>query len=653
MCGITGLLVTEGPRGPALRQALDAMRDTLKHRGPDDAGSWTAESPSPGLAVGLGFRRLSIIDLSALGHQPMASASGRYTMVFNGEIYNFPALRRELEALGARFRGHSDTEIMLAGFERWGIPDTLPRLVGMFGIAVWDAERRVLTLIRDRMGKKPLFVYARPGVVLFGSELKALAAGPGFERAVDPVALTAYLRYLYVPAPRSIYRNVLKLPPGHYLEIRDPGAPLPESRAYWSVEDAARAGLADPWTGSAEEATDELERLLTEAVAMRLQSDVPLGALLSGGIDSSTVVALMRKAATGAVKTFTIGFDVEAHDESRHAAEIAKYVGTDHTALRLTGADALAVVPKLPRMFDEPLADPSHIPTYLVSELARRQVTVALTGDGGDELFGGYNRYTVGMRLLPGAASLPGGVRRALGWGAGALSPDLWDRVARGVSTVIPDVGKIRLPGAKMAKLSRLLSADDAAAMYRTLVSVWDAPARLVQGGREEPGGGALERLISGEAPRALVDRMMLADQKTYLADDLLAKVDHASMAVSLEARVPILDHRVVEFSWRIPIEWKIRDGKGKWLLRQVLYRHVPQALVDRPKVGFSVPIETWLSGPLKDWASALLAGGTKTALELGPARAAWEGFLSGRSGDALGIWALLQYRSWEDTWLA
>src|SRR5690242_20252735 len=649
MCGITGLMVAQGPRGPSLRGALDAMRDTLIHRGPDDAGSWTVETP--GAAVGLGFRRLSIIDLSALGHQPMTSESGRFTMVFNGEIYNFPVLRRELEGMGAKFRGHSDTEIMLAGFERWGVAATLPRLLGMFGIAVWDAERQVLTLIRDRMGKKPLFVFSRPGTILFGSELKALARGPGFEREVDTAALTAYLRFLYVPAPGTIYRNVIKLPPGHYLELKDPGAPLPESIPYWKVEDAARAGLANPWTGTVQEATDELERLLTEAVTIRLQSDVPLGALLSGGIDSSTVVALMRKTATGPVKTSTIGFDVAAHDESRHAAEIAKYIGTDHTALTLTGEDALAVVPKLPAMFDEPLADPSHIPTYLVSQLARRQVTVALTGDGGDELFAGYNRYTAGMRILPDAASLPGGVRRAIGWGVGAVSPDVWDRLARGAGRVLPGLSKIRLPGAKMAKLSRMLSADDVAAMYRTLVSVWDAPAQFVTGGTER--AGDFERLMGCDSPSGLLDRMMLADQRTYLADDLLAKVDRASMAVSLEARVPMLDHRVVEFSWRLPAAWKIHEGQGKWILRQVLYRHVPEPLVDRPKVGFSVPIEAWLRGPLKNWANDLLSGGVRSRLELAPVRQAWESFLAGRTGDALGMWAILQYRAWEGTWLA
>lgn len=647
MCGIAGLMIGEGLRGPALRQALDAMRDALVHRGPDDAGSWTTESAE--VAVGLGFRRLSIIDLSALGHQPMGSASGRFTMVFNGEVYNFPDLRRELEGAGARFRGHSDSEIILAAFERWGIPATLPRLVGMFAIAVWDAERRALTLIRDRLGKKPVFIFSRPGTVLFGSELKALVRGPRFEGEVDPAAVTAYLRFMYVPAPGSIYRNVTKLPPGHYLEIRDPNAPLPESRAYWSAEEAARAGLANPWTGTAREAADELDQLLRDAVKIRLQSDVPLGALLSGGIDSSTVVALMRAEATGRVKTFTIGFDVAAHDESRHAAEVARHLGTDHTELTLTGADALAVVPKLPAMYDEPLADPSHIPTYLVSQLARRQVTVALTGDGGDELFGGYNRYTMGTRLIPDAAALPAGIRRLIGRGVGAVPPGAWDRMAHGVASFIPGVREIRLPGEKMSKLARVLSSDDEIGMYRTLASACDAPARYVVGGEERTGD--FERLMGSHAG-GLLERMMLTDQRTYLADDLLAKVDRASMAVSLEARVPLLDHRVVEFAWRVPSAWKIRDGKGKWLLRQVLHRYVPEPMVDRPKVGFSVPIDEWLRGPLKEWAGDLLSGGrSKTLLELGAARRAWQDFLCGRTANGLSLWTILQYRAWEDTW--
>jgi asparagine synthase (glutamine-hydrolysing) len=654
MCGITGILTTggEAARGEALRAAVERMTTTLTHRGPDDAGTWTAEAGAS--AVGLGFRRLAIIDLSPLGHQPMSSATGRFTMVFNGEVYNFQSLRRELSLSGARFRGGSDSEVILAAFERWGVEAAVPRFVGMFAIAVWDGERRALHLIRDRLGKKPLFVFRHPrgGLLTFGSELKALRAGPDFDAAIDTAALSAYLRYLYVPAPHCIYRHVRKLRPGHILTVTDPDQPLPESQPYWSVETAAARGLADPFTGSVEDATDQLERLLLEAVELRLQSDVPLGALLSGGIDSSTVVALMRARASGAVKTFTISFDVPEHDEARHAAAVARHLGTDHTELRLNGADALAVVPQLPVMFDEPFADPSQIPTFLVSRLARQEVTVALSGDGGDELFAGYNRYTAGRRLLRLAMQLPGPARRALGAAITHVSPAGWDRAYAAVAGVLPRRLKLRLPGAKAAKFGRFLAADSEALMYRSLVSAWDTPAALVNGATDAPGD--LERILGASSPADLLARMMLADQVTYLADDLLAKVDRASMAVSLEARVPLLDHRVVEFSWRLPEAWKIRNGQGKWLLRQVLYRHVPESLVDRPKMGFSVPIEAWLRGPLRVWAEDLLSesslAGTET-LQSGPIRVAWGRFLNGDRRLALGLWGVLMYRSWHERW--
>jgi asparagine synthase (glutamine-hydrolysing) len=529
----------------------------------------------------------------------------------------------------------------------------VPRFVGMFAIAVWDGAQRTLFLIRDRLGKKPLFIHSRPGTLLFGSELKALRAGPGFDARLDPAALTAYLRYLYVPSPACIYQNVIKLPPGHLIAIRDVDAPLPQSRAYWSVEGAAAAGLAAPFPGSETDAVDELERLLQEAVDLRLQSDVPLGALLSGGIDSSTVVALMRARATGTVKTFTIGFDVAAHDESEHAAAVAAHLGTDHTALRLTGADALAVVPRLPRMFDEPLADPSQIPTFLVCQLARRDVTVALTGDGGDELFGGYNRYTYGARMLPWAAAVPRRARRMVAAGLGGVSSGTWDRLVGSAGSVFAPAKRLRLPGAKATKLARLLAAGTPAGMYRSLVSAWDDPQRLVMEGDDRPGD--LERILAGATPPSLLDRMMLADQMTYLADDLLAKVDRASMAVSLEARVPLLDHRVVEFAWRIPNLWKVRGGQGKWLLRQLLYRHVPRALIERPKVGFSVPIDVWLNGPLRPWAEDLLAADRLRrghVLHVEPVRELWRRFLAGDSQLAAGIWSILSYQAWEDEWL-
>ena len=643
MCGIVGILTSLSTRGEELARSVERMRDTLVHRGPDDAGVWTTASPE--VAVALGFRRLSIIDLSELGHQPMTSSSGRFTMVFNGEVYNFAALRRDLEAGGARFRGHSDSEVMLAAFDRWGVESAVKRFVGMFAVAVWDTERRTLYLMRDRLGIKPLFVYARSGIVLFGSELKALRAGPGFEHRVDRSALVSYLRHLYVPAPRCINEDVIKLPPGHLLAIENPSAPLPDPRPYWSLTDVARQGAAAPFRGNETDAIDELERLLNDAVSLRLQADVPLGALLSGGVDSSLVVALMRAQAAHRVKTFTIGFDVAAHDESAHAAAVAKHLGTDHTALRVSGAEALAVVPRLPSMFDEPLADPSQVPTYLVCELARRSVTVALTGDGGDELFGGYNRYTYGNRLIPRALRIPRVLRRASGACLGSISSSMWDRV---LTSLGPRA--VRLPGQKAEKLSRLLGEDSATTMYRSLVSVWNRPSEFVRGAVEEE--GSWERMMDAAEPASLLDRMMLTDQQFYLPDDLLAKVDRCSMAVSLEARVPILDHRVVEFSWRLLNEWKIRYGEGKWLLRQVLYRHVPRALVDRPKVGFSVPIGAWLKGPLQSWAEDLLSedrlrrGGM---LEAGLIRRNWSRFLAGDSTLGLGIWALLMYQAWQE----
>ena len=602
-------------------------------------------------AVALGFRRLSIIDLSVLGHQPMQSATRRFTMVFNGEVYNFAPLRRELEALGARFRGHSDSEVILAAFERWGVESAVRRFVGMFAIAVWDREAHALHLIRDRLGKKPLFIYFRPGFLSFGSEIKALIAGPEFDRTLDRGAIVSYLRYLYVPTPSSIFRGVRKLEPGHVLTITDVERPLPAARPYWSLDEVALDGLQHPFAGSETEAVDELERLLLDAVSLRLQSDVPLGALLSGGVDSSTVVALMRARASGAVKTYTIGFDAPEHDESRHAEDVARHIGTEHTTLRLTGNEALAVVPRLPDMFDEPLADPSQIPTYLVCQLARREVTVALSGDGGDELFGGYNRYSQGSRMIARALRMPRPARRLLATAIRGVSSERWDRAYGALKSFIPGEG-VRLAGNKIAKTGRLLSADGAPQMYRSLLSAWEHPAEIVEGGSETP--GVVERVLAAPGPLGLVERMMLADQLGYLSDDLLAKVDRASMAVSLEARVPILDHRVVEFSWKLPQAWKLRDGVGKWLLRQVLYRHVPPALVDRPKVGFSVPIEAWLSGPLRPWAEDLLSprrlesGGV---LRCGSVRRAWLQFQAGERSLALGLWAVLMFQAWQERW--
>jgi asparagine synthase (glutamine-hydrolysing) len=649
MCGFAGLFQQSGPRRSELLHWAKTMAATLAHRGPDDAGEWA----DPAAGISFGFRRLAIIDLSVNGHQPMQSASGRYTMVFNGEVFNHRELRHELASNGASFRGHSDSEVILAAFERWGVEPALRRFVGMFAIAAWDGERRELTLIRDRLGIKPLFVYSEPGYVSFASELRALQAGPRFDAPLDLEAVTAYLRYLYVPAPATIFRHTRKLLPGHLLTIRDLDDRLPESRPYWSLEEVALAGARAQLNVTDAEVVEEFDGLLTEAIQLRMEADVPLGVLLSGGVDSSTVVSIMQAASSEPVRTFTIGFDLPEHDESAHARGIAGHLGTNHTELRVDGRDALALVPQLPEMLDEPLADPSYIPTYFVSRLARRQVTVALTGDGGDELFGGYNRYISGAQAIKRVARWPRAVRRLAAAGIGSLSPEQWDRLHGAMVPVLPRRARTRLPGAKFRKIGRMLEGEGVESRYRAMLSAWRDPISLVEGGRErsERSDALFAR---GEGWLELMERMMLADQGSYLPDDLLAKVDRASMSVSLEVRVPLLDHRLVEFSWRLPRRFKVRDGNGKWILRQALYRRLPRELVDREKVGFTVPTAAWLRGPLHDWASDLLSQSRLTRLGLlraEPLRRAWSRFCAGDGENALGLWAALLLTAWQEHW--
>lgn len=650
MCGFAGILTRSAPDDDALGAAVGAMTAPLAHRGPDDRGSWTdAEA-----GIALGFRRLAIQDLSVLGHQPMRSASGRFTVAFNGEVYNFARLRVELEAHGARFRGHSDTEVMLAAFERWGVADATRRFVGMFAFAVWDARERTLSLARDRLGKKPLFVYAQPGLVTFGSELKALVAGPAFDRTLDREALTEYLRLLYVPGSRTIYARATKLLPGHVLTVVDPALPLPEPAAYWSLAEAARAGRADPFQGSDDEAVDEFEALLGDAVALRMRADVPVGALLSGGIDSSLVVALSQAQVTRPIRTFSVAFDEEEHNEAPHAARIAAHLGTDHTEVVLTGRDVLDVIPHLPDVFDEPHANPSALPVHLVCATARRHVTVALSGDGGDEVYGGYNRYTYGERVLQRVLRIPRPARQLVAAGAGGISTESWNRAYRAGAAALPSRFHQRLPGDKIQKVVRLMGSNSLASMYQSLVSAWPHPHDLVVGARRQV--GTVERLLERDRSALFFERMLLADQLTHLVDDQLAKVDRMSMAHGLEMRTPLLDHRLVEFSWRLPARMKLRDGEGKWLLRQVLYRRVPRALLERPKMGFSVPLDRWLRGPLREWAEELL---TRRGLEDGgllhaaPIRAAWRDLLAGHGDRALGVWAVLCFQSWRERWNA
>lgn len=662
MCGLAGIIdphqrITDAPA------VLAAMRDCIAHRGPDDAGLWW----DPATRVGLAHRRLSIIDLSPEGHQPMVSASGRYRIVFNGEVYNFDRLRPALEDAGVRFRGHSDTEVMLAAFERHGIEAATKAFEGMFAFAVWDAQERSLTLARDRIGKKPLYWgtvgEGRSTAIVFASELKALRRVPGFRDEIDRDALVAYLRFLYVPGPMSIFTAARKLGPGTLATISHAalaGSPDARStvveRPYWSAREVVRDGLGRQFAGSPEEAVDELERLLRDATALRMISDVPLGAFLSGGIDSSTIVALMQSIAMSPsagqprrpVRTFTIGFNEKEYDEAKHAAAIAKHLGTDHTELTVTAQDALDVVPKLPAIWDEPFADASQIPTYLVSKLARAHVTVALSGDGGDELFGGYNRYVWADRIWRGVGWMPRGGRRALAGLGRTLRPAAWDRVGRGVATI---AGRHRVPpsvGLKVHKLADLVSSGDAGELYARLVSAHADPASLVIGGREPSSVlTADDDLIAGLTPTA---RMMYLDLVSYLVDDILVKVDRASMAASLEARAPLLDHRVVEFAWRLPMSIRMRDGVGKWPLRQLLERHVPRELFERPKMGFGVPVPQWLRGPLREWAEDLLSDSSLRRdglLEPAPVRTLWAEFNAGQAARWSVLWGALMYLAW------
>ncbi len=625
MCGIVGVWRRAAAADPAL---VARMRDTLQYRGPDDAGLW-CEGP-----VGFGHRRLSIVDLSPLGHQPMEGEDGRFVICYNGEVFNFGELRRELEARGRRFRGHSDTEVMLAAFGEWGVHAAVGRFVGMFAFALWDRQERALHLVRDRIGIKPLYVgRTRGGDLLFASELKALAEHPEFSRRIDVAAAAEFVRYGYVPAPLSIYRDAAKIEPGHILTLTSPGGEWGAATPYWSLDEVARRGAAEPFTGDAGEAEAALDELLRDAVRLRMIADVPLGAFLSGGIDSSLVVSLMQAQSSRPVRTFTIGFTESRFDEAAFARRIAQHLGTDHTELVVTPADALAIVPRLPEMFDEPCADSTQIPTYLVSELARRHVTVSLSGDGGDELFGGYARYRRTERAWRALAWMPPPARRLVAWG-----------VRAGGSLAGPGLQR------RLGKVADWLGAASSEAMYERLVVGTAEPTAFVAAGAGN--GGAVQRLVARGGSLPLPARFMFADTRVYLPDDLLTKLDRSSMAVSLEGRVPILDHRVVEFAWRLPIGLR----RDKVLLKRLLGRYVPRPLFDRPKMGFEVPLAVWLRGPLQGWAADLLAsadfGGD--GLFIRPAvAAAWRQFTQGGGVDPLLIWSLVMLETWRRHWRA
>lgn len=645
MCGFCGVLDPDLPAADQLGAAVTAMTETLVHRGPDDAGLWLDASAG----IALGHRRLSILDLSPLGHQPMVSHSGRYLLAFNGEIYNHAELRRDLgESLP--WRGHSDTEVLLAAIEHWGLASTLTRLNGMFAFALWDRQSRRLGLARDRLGEKPLYYGWNRGRLLFGSELKALVAHPGWQGALDRDALAAYLRLCYVPAPHSIYRGIRKLEPGTFATL-EPGQREPRVEVYWSARAAVERGLADPFAGSQAEALETLEHLLMDAVDLRMHADVPLGAFLSGGIDSTTVVALMQAQSPRPVRTFSIGFHEAGFNEAEDARRVAAHLKTDHTELYVTARDGLATIPSLPSHWDEPFADSSQIPTLLVSQMARRDVTVCLSGDGGDELFGGYSRYLWTRDTWRRIGWVPLRMRRALAAAVTGISTRTWDRLLSPLTAVLPGPLRIANPGDRLHKAIDVLTGDSPEALYLRMVSHWKDPAALVIGARE-PLTVLTDPLRRAQTP-SITESMMYMDSVLYLPDDILVKVDRASMAFGLEARVPLLDHRVYELAWSLPLAWKVQGGLGKLPLRRILARHVPPALIDRPKMGFGIPLAEWLRGPLRDWAEHLLDAARLRAdglLRDEPIRALWAEHLTGRRNWAYYLWDVLMFQAWLDT---
>lgn len=639
MCGVTGYLSTAMPDDADA--VVARMASAIARRGPDDSGHWIDREA--GMAIG--HRRLSIVDLSPAGHQPMVSTGGRFVLAFNGEIYNHQEIRSACDGVSPRtWRGHSDTESLLAAFEMWGVPNTLSRIVGMFAIALWDRESRTLTLCRDRAGEKPMYYGWQGNSFLFGSELAALKAHPAFRAEIDRRSLTLLMRHNYIPAPYSIYQGIFKLPAGSWLQVSHTsreGTPT----AYWSLAEVAQGGAANPFAGTEAEALEALERKLTAAVRGQMMSDVPLGALLSGGIDSTTITALMQSVSPTPVRTFTIGFEEQEYDETVHARAVARHLATEHTELRLTGSDAQALIPALPDIYDEPFADSSQLPTHLVMKLARQKVTVALSGDGGDEFFGGYNRYMHAPKVWKKLAWLPYGVRRAVGSAFLAIPAAGIDltlgRVARlaGVAHVGEKVHKL---GHRLAHVKTL---DE---FCVSLLSEWPQPQDIVL-------HGAIPSNLLDEPQRwpklgDAVDRMMALDAMVYLPDDILVKVDRAAMAVSLETRAPFLDRDIMEFAWSLPRHMKIRDGQGKWIVRKLLDKHVPRALIERPKMGFAIPIDAWLRGPLRSWGEDLLDPALlerQSYFDVKGVRRIWDAHQRGYGAFGHRLWSVLMFQSW------
>jgi len=649
MCGLSGIFAS---RNTELEAIVRLMNTSLIHRGPDGSGVWVDENAG----IALGHRRLAIVDLSEAGHQPMHSSCGRFVIVFNGEIYNHGQLRQALQddgLISTGLKGHSDTEVLLAGLASWGVEKTLNASVGMFAFALWDRQEQVLTLGRDRIGEKPLYYGWQDDILLFGSELKAIKAFPEFRADIDRNALTLLLRHNCIPAPYSIYKGIAKLQGGHYVvlpltEISAAKAAIPQP--YWRLNDAVAKGLADPFTGSPEAATDLLEAQLRSSIGQQMLADVPVGAFLSGGVDSSTVVALMQTQSTHPVRTFTIGFDEGGIDEAVHAKAVSKHLGTQHTELYVRPQDAAAVIPRLSSMYCEPFSDSSQIPTFLVSQLASQQLKVVLSGDGGDELFGGYNRYLSAKKIWSTMQHVPSFARQASASLLRSVSPSTWDGLFNLAKPLLPSRFHVSGPGDKAHKLANVLKLADGHEFYLQLNSHWSDPASVVIGGEEPP-------TIFTDASRwpktdSFEHWMMAMDARTYMSDDIMVKLDRASMAASIEGRVPMLDHRVVELAWRMPLDLKIRNGQGKWLLRQVLYRHVPKELIERPKQGFGIPLGEWLRGSLREWADSLLDEARLIRdgyFRPEPIRKMWSEHLQGRGNWQSHLWTILMFQAWLD----
>jgi asparagine synthase (glutamine-hydrolysing) len=648
MCGIVGMIQPSLSRDRWVN-TLNNMAQTLSHRGPDDDGIWfDAES-----GIGLGHRRLSIIDLSVEGHQPMTSESGRYVIVFNGEIYNFKNLRKSLQHEQVQWRGNSDTEVMLAAFDRWGIKKAVEQFIGMFAFAVWDNQEKLLFLCRDRLGIKPLYFSRIPNGLLFGSELKPIIKHPDFKTKINIDALALFFRHSNIPAPYSIFQDTWKLLPGTILCVSpaefQKGSWNPEPKAYWSASDVAEDGQKNMLSINFQDAVEQLDFLLRDAIGLRMISDVPLGAFLSGGVDSSTIVALMQAQSSRKIKTFSIGFHETGYNEAGYAKKIAEHLGTDHTELYVSPEDALQVIPELPNLYDEPFSDSSQIPTYLLSKLTREHVTVCLSGDGGDEVFGGYNRHFLWESIWNVIKLIPASARAATARAIQTIPPVMWDKLAYALLPVLPEKFKLDTPGDRIFKLSEAIASKTPELMYRSFISHWKHPEILVSGSHEPATKVTDENNTLNF--NDFTHKMMYLDQVTYLPDDILTKVDRASMGVSLETRVPILDHRVVEYAWRLPLEMKVQNRQGKRILREVLYKYVPKSLIERPKTGFAIPLDTWLRGPLRDWAESLLDKRRmkeEGLLNIELIHNKWAEHLSGKKNRQHEIWDILMFQAWK-----